>query len=100
MGTFIEELRVKLGQLDLFPGSLSEYGSFKNGEYEIMDTGMQKKFVYFDPSILEKGIIGKLNRALNKDFVSAWTKLIELGCEGLVRYDIYQRFGIPVRRKK
>jgi len=101
MGAFTEELRVKLGQLDLFPGSLSEYGSFKKGEYEIMDVVGQKKFVYFYPVVVEKGIVGKLNRALSiKDFVSEWTKLIESGCEGLVRYDVYRYCGIPVRRKK
>jgi hypothetical protein len=101
MGTFTEELRVKLGQLDLFPGSLSEYCTFKKGDYEIMDTGVQKKYVHFDPDIVKKGIIAAMERPVHiGDFVTAWTERIESGCEGLIRYDVYQRCGIPVRRKK
>jgi hypothetical protein len=100
MGAITGELRVKLGQLNLFPGSLSEYCSFKNGHYEIMDVEGQKKYVYFDPRVLEKGIIGELNRPFHVEtFVAVWTKLIESGCEGLVRYDIYQCCGMPVRKK-
>jgi hypothetical protein len=100
-----EELRAKLRQLDLFPGSLDEYTSLKSEQYEIMDTGTPENFVYFNPRWLDKNILNKLDRP--EGVLRPLIDLVEAGCEALIRYTMRgygdstsaSHYGIPVRRK-
>ena len=99
-----EELRAKLSQLDLFPGSLDEYNSLKSEQHEIMDTGTPEKFVYFNPRWIAKGIMAKFDSP-GEYALRPLIDLVEAGCEALIRYNMRgygnhaSHYGIPVRRK-
>ena len=98
-----EELRTKLGKLDLFPGSLQEYNDFKGGKYKIMDTGTQEKCVYFEPNWLKEGFMDKMRRPIHlDDMLKPIVDLVEAGCEALIRYDTrgsYYKNGMPVKEQ-
>jgi hypothetical protein len=99
-----EEQLVKMNRLDLFPRSLDEYSSLKGKKYEIMDTGKQKKFVYFNPDWIKSDVAFAAKHPIFRDAsLQLLGDLILDGCEALVRYvaDGSRGFnyGIPVRIK-
>ena len=65
-----KELERRIGELDRFTGSLSEYNALKNEDYMIMDTGRARKFVRIDID--------------SED--SLLQNLISQGCTGVIRY--------------
>ena len=84
-----KELELKIKNLDRFPGSLVEYNDFKGQKYAIMDTGRPAKFVLDDCMDFE-----------------VLSKLVEQGCEALIRYDPHgvlyngmgiRQYGVPVK---
>jgi hypothetical protein len=81
---------------DLFPGSLEEYKGLKGAEYEIVDTGKNKKEItirrfYFADYYTNQELL---------------LRLVEEGCCGLIRFREYSEsyqttyLGLPVRKTK
>jgi hypothetical protein len=93
----------KLNELDLFPGSLEEFESFKGQKYEIIDTGNRAHYVHFNPwwTLGQSDI-----RDIEKQYPEAKKQLlllvgvIRMGCEAMIRYnpDAETPYGIPVKR--
>ena len=88
----IQEENIRKGwNVDLFPGSLKEYGQFKGQKYEIIDTGEPDKTMSYDTrcgfKTIQYSTLGKLN------------------VFGLIRFERYEQHdgivgrGIPVKRK-
>ena len=85
-----KELERRIGELDRFIGSLSEYNIFKDQEHAIMDTGRARKFVNVD----------------HDPNIDLLKQLLDGGCVGFVRYvprqptyaAINGGYGIPVRK--
>ena len=80
---------IKKGKkVELFPGSLKEYKTFKKAKYEIIDTGKKEKFI-------------EVYDRIDCDFES----MGRLGVDALVRFqgvytdDCFQGYGIPVKKK-
>jgi len=75
-------LYTKKDNLDLFPGTLTEYNDFKGAEHKIMDTGAPKKYVqvshHLDDLIIQ---------------------IINEGCKGLIHYNTSGHTGLPVKLK-
>ena len=90
-----EELEQKVDSLDLFPGNLAEYNTFKGREYEIMDTGRQEKYVVFN----------EVFSNMATEETKLMKELIRDGCEALIYYSLNndviayrEQYGIPVKK--
>ena len=88
----IKELSHNIGNLDRYEGNLNDYNNLKKSEYEIMDAGYPRKYVYTNGPNLEYNLL---------------FKLIENGCAGVIghvpahsRNGCSGGYGTPVRPKQ
>ena len=91
------EIKKKIGELDRFPGPLSEYNELKDEKYTIMDTERREKYVYLD---------GWKSQQMVED--ATLKKLVQGGCVGVIHYvPLYPTtsnggtnggYGIPVKK--
>lgn len=91
------QLESRIEQMDKYPGSISDYNRFKDGNYVEMDTGRPLKIVQVETTDVD-----------NDPEYNLLTRLINDGCTGFIHYVPAQHtyghtvggYGVPVRKKE